>query len=71
MGTTRDDLQAAVVKGRFGLTIDTTDGEYYGAGMFPTAYKAQPKARESLHSAVARAAARAVKILKPLGGHTP
>jgi hypothetical protein len=38
MGHVADDLQAQVVKGRFGLSIDTTDGEYYGAGALPTAY---------------------------------
>jgi len=32
------DIQDEVVKGRFGLTIDTTDGEYYGAGALPTAF---------------------------------
>jgi hypothetical protein len=38
MGHVAEDLQAEVVKGRFGLSIDTVDGEYYGAGAMPTAY---------------------------------
>ena len=38
MGHLAEDLRAEVVKGRFGLSIDTTDGEYYGAGALPTAY---------------------------------
>jgi hypothetical protein len=38
MGHIAPDLQAEVVQGRFGLSIDTVDGEYYGAGALPTAY---------------------------------
>ncbi|MDP7023787.1 MAG: hypothetical protein QGH42_06040 [Kiritimatiellia bacterium] len=38
MGHLAPDLKASVVKGRFGLAIDTVDGEYYGAGALPTAY---------------------------------
>lgn len=38
MGHLSADLRNKVVKGRFGLSIDTVDGEYYGAGALPTAY---------------------------------
>jgi hypothetical protein len=38
MGHIAKDLWAEIVKGRFGLAIDTTDGEYYGAGALPTAW---------------------------------
>lgn len=38
MGHIAEDVIAQVRKGRFGISIDTTDGEYYGAGSLPTAY---------------------------------
>ena len=38
MGHIAPDLQANVTKGRFGLSIDTVDGEYFGAGALPTAH---------------------------------
>ncbi len=38
MGHVPPDLIQAQAKGRFGLAINTTDGEYYGGGSLPTAY---------------------------------
>lgn len=38
MGHVPPDLIKAQAEGRFGLAINTTDGEYYGGGSMPTAY---------------------------------
>jgi len=38
MGHVARDLQEQVTAGRFGLAVNCTDGEYYGAGALPTAY---------------------------------
>jgi len=38
MGHVPQDLIEAQSRKRFGLAINTTDGEYYGAGSLPTAY---------------------------------
>ena len=38
MGYLTDDLKKEVTAGRFGLAINTTDGEYYGGGKLPSAY---------------------------------
>jgi hypothetical protein len=38
MGHVPQDLIKAQSRKRFGLAINTTDGEYYGAGSLPTAY---------------------------------
>ncbi len=38
MGHLTEDMKADMVKRRIGLSIHTTDGEYYGAGALPTAY---------------------------------
>jgi len=38
MGYLTDVLKKDVTAGRFGLAINTTDGEYYGGGKLPSAY---------------------------------
>ena len=38
MGHIAEDIQDTVTARRWGMSIDTTDGEYYGGGALPTAY---------------------------------
>ena len=38
MGHIAGDMRDSVTSGRWGMSIITTDGEYYGAGALPTAY---------------------------------
>jgi len=38
MGYLSEDLKRQVTSGRFGLSINTTDGEYFGAGKLPSSY---------------------------------
>jgi hypothetical protein len=38
MAHVADDIKEQVFKQRFGLALNLTDGEYYGAGAMPTAY---------------------------------
>jgi hypothetical protein len=38
MGHIESNVVATAAAGRFGITIDTTDGEYFGAGTLPTGY---------------------------------
>jgi hypothetical protein len=38
MGYLTEDLKRQVAGGRFGLSINTTDGEYYGGGKLPSAF---------------------------------
>jgi hypothetical protein len=40
MGYLSEDLKQQVTSGRFGLAINTTDGEYFGAGKLPSSYPA-------------------------------
>jgi hypothetical protein len=38
MGHLSTELQQVATSGRFGLAVNSTDGEYFGAGALPTAY---------------------------------
>jgi len=70
MGHVAKDLQAEVVKGRFGISIDTVDGEYFGAGALPTAYP-EPHIRAAQAAATLGAEMSFVRMneqcLTPLG----
>ncbi len=54
MGHQAEEIRDAVTSGRWGMSIVSTDGEYYGAGALPTAYP-QPNV-EAARTAVERGA---------------